>query len=262
MKNSDLIGKRHSPLWAPGPLVFALATILGTGGVLRGDEAASQPQKQEPPDYRVRIEVWDVPALEVARRSDALDGGWLDTLRQDCLGGKLPDARLVSSPVLALANKEKTKAMVSIYREATFAEEVPDMTGLGSRPEPGSAQEAEMLRREAVAFTCPSTFFTRNTGIDFIVEVATPPESDDMKRTVSIDFSSTVERGKHSWGDASMMAAMPDFIVGKVHASLTLNASQWRLISSITPPSDKEGDDKPQEAMRRVILARLDFEEP
>jgi len=249
-------------------LLMKIRTILMLGWLLglaaaTGQEAAppatapapssaTQPGKS----LRLRIETWEAPALEVAKRLDDLhDAAGLAKLRAECLAGA-PGVTLISSPVLAIETSEK-ELLESITERIYPTEYEPPQLPCGGIDVKELPKNWSDLVDELLLGVVPTSFETRNTGLTVEVDVS-PVEGKEKTWNVRLALDEVALVGRDLFGEKPPGVEMPVFTTFRVTAAPRLKEGQWRLVSVQEPPRGIEGK---RADVRWVTLARIDADE-
>lgn len=260
-------------------LMMKIRTILMLGWLLGLAAATGQENKSEPnapskeapkssgaelrKPLRLRIEIWEAPALEVAKRLDDLhDAAGLAKLRAESLAGA-QGVTLVSSPVLAI--DASTKELLESITERIYPTEYqpPSLPGtFGTNF--GKAEDKKEppknwseVVEEILTGIAPTSFETRNTGLSLEVDVG-PVEGKEKIWNVRIALEEVNLVGRDTFGDVPPGISMPVFTTFRVTGDPQLKEGQWRLLSVQEPPRGIEGK---RADVRWVTLVRIDADE-
>lgn len=192
---------------------------------------------------RLRIETWQAPALEVAKRLDDLhDAVSLAKFRAECLAGA-PGVTLISSPALAVDSSTK-EALESITERMYPTEYEPqELAGsFISKEEPPKSLPA------------PTSFETRNTGptVEATVEAS---EGEEKTWILRLGLEDVTLVGSDTYGETQKAISMPAFTTFRITTDLSLKEGQWRLASVQEPPRGIEGK---RSDLRWITLVRID----
>jgi hypothetical protein len=210
------------------------------------------------PALRLRLETWEAPALEVAKRLDELQGSdALAKLRTECLNGA-PGVCLIHSPVLTI--DASTRMLAESITERIYPTEyeppsVPPNVPNGFPTEKFSKDWTQVVET-ALTDTTPTSFETRNTGLTF--EAVAQPVTVENKTwdvLISVDEVRLVQT--ESFGANALNITMPVFSSFRTGGIVRLKEGQWRLLSVMEPPRGTDG--RPSEK-RWVTLVRIDPE--
>jgi hypothetical protein len=249
--------------------ILMLGWLLGLAAVT-GQEKKTEPNaasKEAPKSsgaelrkpLRLRIETWEAPALEVAKRLDELqDAASLAKLRTECLAGPA-GVTLVSSPVLAIDSS--TKELLESVTERIYPTEYepPSLPGSFSgdkdktEPPKNWAEKVEKI----IEGITPTSFETRNTGLTLEADVE-PVEGKQKVWNVRVALEEVNLVGRDTFGEMPPGIAMPVFTFFRVTGGLLLKEGQWRLLSVQEPPRGIEGK---RADVRWVTLVRIDADE-
>jgi hypothetical protein len=223
-------------------LIMKIRTILMLGWLLglaavAGQEAkpeAAASSKEAPKSsgaelrkpLRLRIETWEAPALEVAKRLDDLhDAAGLAKLRADCLGGA-GGVTLVSSPVLAIDSS--TKELLESITERIYPTEYqpPSLPGNFSgndKAEP--PKNWPELVEKFLTGAAPTSFETRNTGPTLEVDVE-PVEGKERIWNLRLALEDVTLVGRDTYGERPPGISMPAFTTFRIASDLLLREGQ------------------------------------
>lgn len=228
----------------------------GSGEVEHGISAARAGENRV--RLRLRLEIWEAPALEVAKRLDGLsDAAALAKMRQECLAGA-PGVKLVQSPVTAIdasTRMEQEAITEMIYPTEYEPPELPPstLTPADAR-KPTNAWERWL--EAAGKYAVPTSFETRNNGATFEA-LAQPVTIEQGSWDVALSYRRTEHPGSTHYGDDSLMIEMPIFTTFRTGGLLRLKEGEWRLLSVMEPPRGPEG--KASE-LRWVSLVKIERE--
>ena len=206
------------------------------------------------PPIRLRLETWEAPALEVARKLDeVVTAKDLAALREQCLNGA-PGVSLVLSHAVSMATPTKVTAESITERIYPTEYEPPSLPGSFL----GSSKLAPTNWREvvdaALQHTTPTSFETRNTGTTLEAEAFLMP---DMEKTWDLRLSVEDVRllGRDPFGAEALKIDMPAFSSFRTNGHLRIKEGEWQILSMMEPPRGMEG--KPSDK-RWVTLVRVD----
>lgn len=211
------------------------------------------------PALRLRLETWEAPALELAKRLDDLQGAdGLASLRAECLSG-LAGVSLIHSPVLTIDSSTRMVAESITEHIYPTEYEPPSLPkNIGSTPPKQDLPKnwAEVVET-ALTETTPTSFETRNTGLTFEA-VAQPVAVVEKSWDVLIAINEVRLLARESFGADSLRITMPVFSSFQTGGLIRLKEGQWRLLSVMEPPRGLDGKtfDK-----RWVTLVRIDPED-
>jgi hypothetical protein len=205
---------------------------------------------------RLRLETWEAPALEVAKRLDSLQNpDDLAKLRSDCLNG-IEGVNLVHSPLITL--DASTRTSTESISERIYPTEYEPPVFPGS-VDPAKRDEiktwVDILERE-IGDATPTSFETRNTG-QTLEAVAQPVEAETESWDVSTSFDVVAFGGVENHGASKLQITMPMMTSFRTGGLIRLKEGQWRLLSVMEPPRGLDG--KPSEK-RWITLVRIDPE--
>jgi len=208
---------------------------------------------------RLRIETWELAALDAARWVDEAKGSTgLADLRAGFLSGQRP-ARLVASPTLSLeedGDRSAESITEWIYPTEYEGGELPEP----AKPPPTSAEEAFVRNwRNSIIgkFICPDSFEVRDTGDSLQAKVRRiGPVPGDWDLSLSFDMVQTP--GELHFGIDGSPIKMPLFNAYRGRGSrMVLKESRWRLFSLMEAPRGLDGRPVPR---RWLTLVRIDPE--
>jgi hypothetical protein len=205
---------------------------------------------------RLRIETWQAPALEVAKRLDDLkDAAALAKLRAECLEGA-PGVSLIFSPVLAIDSSTKVLSESITERIYPTEYEPPSLPGsfIGKEEPPKNWSE---LVEEILKGIVPTSFETRNTGATLEAD-AEPVEGEERIWNVRLALEDVSLVGRDSYGEMPKVVSMPAFTNFRLTTGFLLEEGKWRLASVQEPPRGMEGK---RTDVRWVTLVRIDADE-
>lgn len=224
-------------------------------GRLRGVPAERGKQSRQA--LRIRLETWEAPALEVARRLDGLQSGAsLEQLRAECLNGG-EQVRLVFSPLASVDTS--TRMMAESITERIYATEYepPAYTCPPPSPQPEPAvNPVRDLIEGILNHSVPTAFETRNTG-QTLGAVAQPVAVSPGNWDVIVSLESVELVAMEPQGAKALGMSMPVYSSFRTGGLIRLKEGQWRLLSVMEPPrgADGKASDK-----RWVTLLRIDPE--
>ncbi|MCW1925396.1 hypothetical protein OKA05_22740 [Luteolibacter arcticus] len=241
--------------------ILMLGWLLGLAGAAAQEKEAESKAVDPFADdtaqpLRLRVETWEAPALEVAKRLDDLhDAAGLAKLRAECLAGAA-GVSLIFSPTMAIDSS--TKKLDESITERIYPTEYEPPSLPGSFISAPDRQEmpknwAEMV--ENVLTDCtPTSFETRNTGLTLEAEV-TPLQGKEKTWNVRLALENVVLVGNDTFGAEALHLAMPAFNTFRLTGEARLKEGQWRLLSVMEPPRGIEGK---LSGDRWVTLVRID----
>jgi hypothetical protein len=240
-------------------LPLALCLLLPSLAVAQ--EAAQDPaapHKDENPPIRLRLETWEAPALEVARKLDEVATAEdLAKLRMECLNGA-PGVSLVLSSAISMATPTKVIAESITERIYPTEYEPPELPVHVSGPPPPAKEEMPPTWREilekALTETTPTSFETRNTGTTLEAEAFRFPDADKTWE-VAIAVDDVRLLGRDVFGASALRIDMPVFSSFRSTGKLRLKEGEWQILSVMEPPRGMDG--KPSDK-RWVTLVRVD----
>lgn len=212
-------------------------------------------EKERRLPLRVRLETWEAPAIEVAKRLDDLQGAEsLAALRAECLAGA-GGVRLIHSPVTGADASTQMKAEAISERIYPTEYEPPSLPcgPITEKPEPPPQTLPESLERLMTTAT-PTSFETRNTGTSFSA-VAQAVAVEEKTWDLAVLFEDVVFQGKDRFGHESLDLTMPAFASFQTGGLIRLKEGQWRLLSVMEPPRELDGKHSDK---RWVTLVRID----
>ncbi len=196
---------------------------------------------------RIRLEVWEVPAVELAKSLDhANDADAIAKLRESWLNAK-EGFRLVASPVHA--TEPPTQANSESITERIYPTEFPAKTLSGTQTTP-----ADGVSPGPPSLLTPSSFETRNTGQTFIA-TASEVAFDQGALDVALRFEEVALSGKSTYGLPAFHVEMPEFTCFTCVGTFRLKQGDWRLVSSAAAPL---GASKTPTGKQWVSLVRID----
>ena len=207
------------------------------------------------PPIRLRLETWEAPALEVARKSDeVVTTAELAALREQCLSGT-EGISLVMSSVVSTTTPSKVLAESITERIYPTEYEPPELPCAPTTPTPKEppANFREMVR-EALQGTTPTSFETRNTGTTIEAEAFLVPDTDKTwELAIAVDDVRFL--GNESFGAKELNLTMPAFSSFRTSGKLRIKEGEWQILSVLEPPRglDSKSSDK-----RWVTLVRID----
>lgn len=206
---------------------------------------------------RLCVEIWEAPALEIAKRVDEMRGAEsLAKLRAACLAG-VPDVSLVFSSVVSLDGASKTT--VESITERIYPTDYSPPSSLPSSS-PSSDQPKnwkEVLEKALSEGATPGSFETRNTGLTQEVQVE-KAKNVEKSWDVALAIDDVRMVGTETFGPNLLKFTMPSFTSFRGVHQVRLKEGQWRLLAVMEPPRGMEG--KPS-ARRWMTLVRIDPEE-
>jgi hypothetical protein len=211
------------------------------------------------PIVRLRLETWEAPALEVAKRlDDVKNADDLAKLRAECLTGPA-GVSLVLSSAINISSPSKVIAESVTERMYPTEYEPPTLPCAPLEPEREKKPPATFGEwiGDMASHAVPTSFETRNTGTTLEAEV-TRVFGEKTTWEVKIAVDDVRYLGKDSFGPDSLMITMPVFSSFRSTTSLRLKEGQWQLLSVMEPPRGL--DSKPSDK-RWVTLVRLDLQE-
>ncbi|WP_035608331.1 hypothetical protein [Haloferula sp. BvORR071] len=218
--------------------------------------ATPAPVVDQNPPVRLRLETWEAPALEVARKLDeVVTAKDLANLREQCLGGA-PGVALVLSSAITSATPSKVSAESITERIYPTEYEPPELPGSFSG-EPDKKDPAKIwpqIVNEALQNTTPTSFETRNTGLTLEAEITSIPDM-DKTWSVRIAMDDVHHIGTDHFGVDLLKVEMPIFNSFRNTGELRLKEGEWQILSVMEPPRGLEN--KPSDK-RWVTLVRLD----
>jgi hypothetical protein len=231
---------------------FGASISTSTRGIPKARAAADRPA------LRLRLETWEAPAIEVAKRLDQLQGAdALAKLRAECLNGAL-GVTLIHSPVLTIDSSTRMLAESIVERIYPTEYEPPSLPKSGDQSSPKEEPPKNWTEvvENALTDTTPTSFETRNTGLTFEA-VAQPVTVEEKAWDVLISIDEVRLVQTESFGANALRITMPVFSSFRTGGIVRLKEGQWRLLSVMEPPRGLDG--KPSEN-RWVILVRIDPE--
>jgi hypothetical protein len=191
---------------------------------------------------RLRLETWEAPALEVARRLDHLtDSGKVAELRDECLAGT-GGVRLVHSPATALDAATRMLAeqiTEMIYPTEYEPPELPPASIATKDAQPANDQWQRWLEA-AGKHAVPTSFETRNTG-ETLEAVAQAVEIEEKTWDVALQFEVVQQAGMASHGADDLLIQMPVFNSFRTGGLVRLAEGEWRLLSALEAPRGTDG---------------------
>lgn len=244
-------------------LPLALRLLLpGLAAAQEGERDPFDPAPATPaqvadknPPIRLRLETWEAPALDVARKLDeVVTAKDLAALREQCLNGA-PGVSLVLSHAVSMATPTKVTAESITERIYPTEYEPPVLPCTPSdalKKDPPS-NWVEIVN-ESLRTTTPTSFETRNTGTTLEAEAFLVP---DMDKTWDLRLSVEDVRllGRDKFGAEALKVDMPAFSSFRTNGHLRLKEGEWQILSMMEPPRGMEG--KPSDK-RWVTLVRVD----
>ena len=207
---------------------------------------------------RIRLETWEAPALEVAKRLDGLrEAESLAALRAEYLAGA-EGVRLVHSPVTTadastqMSGESASERIYPTEYEPPEFPGAPTPTGIGEKPLKSLPEWMEHLMTSATS----TSFETRDTGGKFTA-LAQAVVVEEKCWDLAISFEDVALTGAESFGHESLRLTMPTFARFHAGGLIRLKEGQWRLLSVMEPPRGLDG--KPSEK-RWITLVRIDPE--
>jgi hypothetical protein len=211
------------------------------------------------PILRLRLETWEAPALEVAKRLDGIKNpADLEKLRQECLGGP-PGVILVMSSAIAVSTPSKVVAESVTERIYPTEYEPPSLTCPPPVLEPKEQKPADFdawLEKMAGRAT-PTAFETRNTDTTLEADISRAA-GQEKTWNANIAIEDVRYLGRESFGAEELGMGMPAFSTFRSTSSLRLREGQWQILSVMEPPRGLES--KPSDK-RWITLVRLDPQE-
>lgn len=191
---------------------------------------------------QLRVETWEAPALEAARRLDEMkDPTRLAAMREECLGG-VNGVTLVHCPVTALdASTRMLAEQVTemIYPTEYEPPELPPAAIATKDANAGSDQWTRWLEA-AGKYAVPTAFETRNTG-ETLEAVAQAVAIEEKTWDVALQFEVVQLVGMSPHGAADLLIQMPVFNSFRTGGLLRLVEGEWRLLSSLEAPRGIDG---------------------
>lgn len=209
---------------------------------------------------RIRLETWEAPAIEVAKRLDDLRGDEsIAALRAECLAGA-DGVRLVYSPVTT-ADASTQMAVESISERIYATEYEPPELPCGPSPTPLGKDEPlrslpEWLEQLMTSAT-PTSYDTRDTGSK-LTALAQAVAVEEKSWDVAVSFEDVSFTGTEHFGHETLHVTMPVMASFSTGGMIRLKEGKWRLLSVMEPPRGLDG--KPSDK-RWVTLVRIDPEQ-
>ncbi|MGC4015710.1 MAG: hypothetical protein QM755_14480 [Luteolibacter sp.] len=216
--------------------------------------------KENRPTVHLRLETWQVSAMEITRKLDAgQDAAETAKWREDWLG-KPDTAQLILSPAISVDASTRMKAesiKEVIYPTEYEPPSLPCAPTSEPVKEPAKTDSTVSAWLESlITKALPTAFETRNTG--------TTLEAIGMPVTVAKDtwdISASVEDvsllGFSHYGEKDMHIEMPCYSSFRTGGLTRLRLGEWKLLSVMTPPG---GLDPARPKDRWVTLIRIDPE--
>lgn len=191
---------------------------------------------------QLRVETWEAPALEVARRLDQLtDATKLAAMREECLGGA-GGVTLVHCPVTAL--DASTRMLAEQVTEMIYPTEYepPELPPAGIATKDANAGNDQWTRwlEAAGKHAVPTSFETRNTG-ETLEAVAQAVAIEEKTWDVALQLEVVQMAGMAPHGAADLLIQMPVFNSFRTGGLLRLVEGEWRLLSALEAPRGVDG---------------------
>ncbi|HEY1122886.1 MAG TPA: hypothetical protein VGE67_14845 [Haloferula sp.] len=242
---------------------WLLGLAAATGQEAKPDAAA--PSTPEPAAVSgatlyLRLETWEAPALEVAKRLDGIKSSEdLAKLRAECLSGP-PGVSLVLSSAINVSTPSQVVAESVTERIYPTEYEPPSLScPPPAEIKPGDEKPAgfdEWLEKMAGRAT-PTSFETRNTDTTLEAEVS-PVDGQEKTWNAKIAVEDVRHLGRESFGAEELGMGMPAFSAFRTNSTLRLKEGKWQILSILEPPRGLES--KPSDK-RWITLVRLDAQE-
>ena len=191
---------------------------------------------------QLRLETWEAPALEVARRLDEMkDPAKLAAMREECLAGA-GGVTLVHCPVTAL--DASTRMLAEQVTEMIYPTEYepPELPPAGIATKDANAGNDQWTRwlEAAGKHAVPTSFETRNTG-ETLEAVAQAVAIEEKTWDVALQFEVVQMAGMAPHGAADLLIQMPVFNSFRTGGLLRLVEGEWRLLSALEAPRGIDG---------------------
>lgn len=191
---------------------------------------------------QLRVETWEAPALEVARRLDTMkDSAKLAAMREECLAGA-DGVTLVHCPVTAL--DASTRMLAEQVTEMIYPTEYepPELPPAGIATKDANEGSDQWTRwlEAAGKHAVPTSFETRNTG-ETLEAVAQAVAIEEKTWDVALQFEVVQLVGMSPHGAADLLIQMPVFNSFRTGGLLRLVEGEWRLLSSLEAPRGIDG---------------------
>ncbi|MCW1925397.1 hypothetical protein OKA05_22745 [Luteolibacter arcticus] len=241
--------------------LLGLAAVAGKEAKPETTPAANAVPSEAPyPDLRLRLETWEMPALEAAKRLDSVGKAEdLAKLRTECLGG-LPDVSLMLSSAINVGMPEKVLAESVTERIFPTEYQPPELIC-------GPQTFSQLAEKKPTTFggwlenlaghATPTSFETRNTGTTLEAEISRATGQEKIWNA-SIAVEDVRFLGRETFGADELGIGMPAFSCFRSTAHLRLKEGQWQILSVMEPPRGL--DSKPSDK-RWITLVRLDLQE-
>ena len=224
--------------------------------VPREPRTASEEAAEEVVPLRLRLEIWEASALEIAKRLDEVqDSAGVAKLRAACLAG-VPGVSLVCSCATNVDGGAKT-TVESITERIYPTEWSPPSSFPSSSPAKDRPADWKGIVEKALTETTPGSFETRNTGVT-LEAVAQKARNVEKAWDVGLALDDVRMVGTETFGPNLIKITMPSFTSFRGSHQIRLKEGQWRILSMMEPPRGMEG--KPSD-QRWVTLVRIDREE-
>lgn len=191
---------------------------------------------------RLRLETWEAPALEVARRLDQLtDAAKVAEMREQGLAG-VGGVKLVHAPATALDAATRMLAeqiTEMIYPTEYEPPELPPASIATKDAQPANDQWQRWLEA-AGKHAVPTSFETRNTG-ETLEAVAQAVEIEEKTWDVALQFEVVQQAGMASHGAGDLLIQMPVFNSFRTGGLVRLAEGEWRLLSALEAPRGTDG---------------------
>lgn len=191
---------------------------------------------------RLRLETWEAPALEVARRLDQLsDAVKVAEMREQGLAGA-GGVKLVHAPATALDAATRMLAeqvTEMIYPTEYEPPELPPAAIATKEAQPANDQWQRWLEA-AGKHAVPTSFETRNTG-ETLEAVAQAVEIEEKTWDVALQFEVVQLAGMAPHGAADLLIQMPVFSSFRTGGLVRLGEGEWRLLSALEAPRGVDG---------------------
>lgn len=214
----------------------------GGGGVPRPPGIPAERANRVRVPLQLRLETWEAPALEVARRLDEMkDPAKLAAMREECLGGA-GGVTLVHCPVTAL--DASTRMLAEQVTEMIYPTEYepPELPPAGIATKDANAGNDQWTRwlEAAGKHAVPTSFETRNTG-ETVEAVAQAVAIEEKTWDVALQFEVVQMAGMAPHGAADLLIQMPVFNSFRTGGLLRLVEGEWRLLSALEAPRGIDG---------------------
>ncbi|RYD68208.1 MAG: hypothetical protein EOP83_01255 [Verrucomicrobiaceae bacterium] len=212
------------------------------------------------PTLYLRLETWQAPALEVAKRLDGIKNSEdLAKLRAECLSGPpgvalvLSSAINVNTPSQVIAESVTERIYPTEYEPPSLSCPPPTEIKPGEEKPAGFDEWLEKMAGRAT----PTAFETRNTDTILEAEIS-PADGQDKTWSAKISVEDVRYLGRENFGAEELGMGMPAFSAFRTASTVRLKEGKWQILSILEPPRGLES--KPSDK-RWITLVRIDPQE-